>query len=85
MRQLLPQCWIDEGKCAEGIEAPERYTHEWQPELQVFSKKPEHSRWSHGADAFRTFAVGYQEPPDEYAKPKSAILDFNPFTYGRRR
>jgi phage terminase large subunit len=64
-RQLIPQMWFDETKTAEGLDALERYKYEWNPGLQVFSMKPEHSRWSHAADALRTFAVGYQEDGDE--------------------
>ena len=80
-RQLLPQCWFDEGKCGEGLDALERYRYEWNPELQVFSMKPEHSRWSHAADALRTFAVGYEEEPnEESAPPPSAAVRWNVFT-----
>ena len=64
VRKFLPQCWFDEAKCAEGIESLERYTYEWNPDLQLFSQEPAHSRWSHGADGFRTFCSGYQAPVD---------------------
>jgi phage terminase large subunit len=85
VRQLLPQCWFDEGKCAEGIESLERYKYEWQPDLQVFSQKPEHSKWSHAADALRTFAVGYQDKGDlDHYTPEPSILHFDVFNYGKR-
>ena len=47
--------------------------------------KPEHSRWSHAADALRTFAVGYQEDVDEDYTPPKPDLFFNVFDYGRKR
>ena len=51
----------------------------------MFSMKPAHSRYSHAADALRTFTVGYQEEVDlaHYTPPPPSILKFNPFTYGR--
>jgi phage terminase large subunit len=76
--------WFDEDKCAEGLDALERYAYEWSPELQMFSIKPEHSRWSHAADALRTFAVGYQEDADEYAEPPQSELWLDVFNYGKR-
>jgi len=84
-RQLLPQMWFDEGTCAEGLDALERYRYERNPDLQVFSMKPEHSRWSHAADALRTFAVGYQEDVDAYTPPAPPELHFDVFTYKRKR
>lgn len=83
-RQLLPRMWFDAGKCAERLDALERYKYEWNPDLQVFSMKPEHSKWSHAADTLRTFAVGYQEDVDEHYEPPKSELYFNVFTYGKR-
>jgi phage terminase large subunit len=84
--QFFPQMWFDENKCGEGIDALERYAYEWNPELQLFSQKLAHSRWSHVADALRTFAMGYEEAPTreelaEQSKPMQ--LNFNPFTWRR--
>ena len=85
VRQLLPQYWIDESKCAELVESLERYRYEWNPDLQVFSMKPEHSKWSHACDAVKTFAVGFEEPFDaENYKPAKSIIDFDPFSHGGR-
>ncbi len=89
VRQLLPQCYFDEGKCALGIEALEKYAYAWNPDLAMFSQKPEHSRWSHGADALRTYASGREAIPDEdnlekYMKNLRTELTFNPFTYEKR-
>ena len=59
VRQLLPQMWIDETQCGEGVRGLENYAYEFSAELQMFSMKPAHSRWSHSADALRTFADGF--------------------------
>jgi phage terminase large subunit len=59
VRNLIPQCWFDAEKCAHGISALESYHAEYSEEKKVLSTKPEHNWSSHGADAFRTFAVGY--------------------------
>ena len=84
VRQILPMCWFDETRCADGVEALEQYGYTWSPELGMFSKEPEHSRWSHAADALRTFAVGYQEDMDEDYTPEPSQLFFNPLTYNQK-
>lgn len=62
VRNILPSCWFDEKKCSVGISALENYHAKYDEEKKVLLKRPEHDHNSHGADAFRTFAVGYQEP-----------------------
>ncbi|MFA6018491.1 MAG: LAGLIDADG family homing endonuclease [Patescibacteria group bacterium] len=57
VRSTLPNCWIDEEKCALCIECLENYRHEWDDTLQVFRPKPVHDKFSHGADMWRYFAV----------------------------
>jgi phage terminase large subunit len=58
-RNVLSRCWFDQTKCWQGISALEGYRAEYSEEKKVLSNHPEHSWESHGADAFRTFAVGY--------------------------
>jgi len=60
-RNVLSQCWFDEVKCAKGISALEGYRAEYDEEKKILSNYPLHDHNSHGADAFRTFAVGYKE------------------------
>lgn len=64
-RTILSSCWFDESTTARGISHLENYRKEWDDKLGVFKKKPLHNEHSHGADAFRTFAVGYAPIPDE--------------------
>ncbi len=58
-RNILSQCLFDEVKCAQGIAALEGYRAEYDEDKKVLSNRPLHNHCSHGADAFRTFAVGY--------------------------
>jgi len=59
-RQKLRGCWFDETNCAAGIKCLDAYRKKWDRRNAVFLNKPHHDWASHGADAFRTFAVGYQ-------------------------
>lgn len=62
VRNIIALCWFDEEKCFDGINALESYHAKYDPTNKVLSNRPEHDINSHGADAFRTFAVGYAEP-----------------------
>lgn len=61
VRQILPLCWFDEGKCGRGIEAMRQYRREFDDKTKAFRQRPLHDWTSHGADAFRTFAMGYRK------------------------
>jgi phage terminase large subunit len=62
MRNIMAQCWWDEKKCEIGLSALETYAAEYDEEKKVLSNRPAHTWASHGADGFRTFAVGYVAP-----------------------
>jgi len=68
VRNILSRCYFDEKKCWQGIGALEGYKAEYDEEKKVLSNRPLHDWCSHGADAFRTFAVGYD--PMHVAKSK---------------
>jgi len=61
VRNMLSRCWFDKTKCERGLSALRSYHKEWDEENQVFRLKPKHDWSSHGADAFRTFGVGFRE------------------------
>jgi len=61
VRNILGKCWFDKEKCDRGMSALRSYHKEWDEDNQVFKNRPEHDWSSHGADAFRTFGVGYKE------------------------
>lgn len=52
-----------------GISALEGYRAEYDEEKKVLRNTPLHDHNSHGADGFRTFAVGYK--PKRVSKPLS--------------
>ncbi len=53
VRMLLPRCWFDAEKCAQGIECLRQYRKDWDERLKVFRPRPLHDWTSHAADAFR--------------------------------
>lgn len=57
-RTILPNCYFDEKKCADGLQCLRRYRYEFDDENNTFSKVPVHDEYSHGADAFRYLAMG---------------------------
>lgn len=61
VRNILPRCWFSIGSCGTGIEHLKDYSKEFDPIKQVYRKQPKHDQHSHGADAFRTLAVGLKE------------------------
>lgn len=58
VRQLLPMCWFDEGRCERGIEALRTYRKAWDDDNKTFLTTPEHDWASHDADALRMYAMG---------------------------
>jgi hypothetical protein len=59
VRNMISQCYFDRQKCAAGISALKSYHAEYDEMKKVSGVRPAHDWSSHGADAFRTFAVGY--------------------------
>lgn len=55
VRNVLPKCWFDETKCANGIEALKSYRREYNDIMKTYSSTPLHDWASHPADAFRMF------------------------------
>jgi phage terminase large subunit len=61
-RLLFPKCYFDAKKCERGLEALQSYRWDYNTRVKDFTHLPVHDWASHGADAFRTLAVGYNEP-----------------------
>ncbi|MCO6551017.1 MAG: hypothetical protein J6580_10110 [Gilliamella sp.] len=57
VREILPLCAFDSGKCEQGIANLEAYRKAWDDKNGCWRDKPLHDHTSHGADAFRYFAV----------------------------
>ena len=73
VRNILNRCWFAKDGCYAGLEALKGYHKEFDSSRGVFRKTPVHDKNSHGADAFRTLAVGLKQPsfskhkqPNEY-------------------
>jgi len=68
VRQVLPRCWFDRGRCALGIEALRSYQKKYDDKNKVYSPHPMHNWASHGADAFQTFANTHQGPAGGFSQ-----------------
>ena len=79
VRSLFPRFVFDTEKCYEGLEALKAYRRAWDETRKSWRDTPLHDWSSHGADALRTFAMGYQEE-----SPAPALLrPPQRFTQGR--
>lgn len=63
VRLVFNRCYFDEERCKKGIEALKCYRREFDKHLNKFKDEPLKDINAHGADAFRTFAVGYRWRP----------------------
>lgn len=61
-RQVLGAAWFDRDKCAKGLNCLYGYKREYDEARAAYRDYPLHDWTSHGADAFRYAAVGYQRP-----------------------
>jgi phage terminase large subunit len=59
-RAVFNRCWFDQGKCKAGIDALQNYRRDYNSRLDEFKAIPVHDWASHGADAFRYFAVSWK-------------------------
>ena len=69
VRMLLPRSHFHSVRCKDGIEALRQYRREFIEERGVFRPKPLHDRYSNGADAARTFAMGWRDKTPDYRAP----------------
>jgi hypothetical protein len=90
VRSILSRCWFDRTKCEKGLyalssyhkELDERNSTEGRP---YYKDKPEHDWSSHGSDAFRYFAIGFQEDlPGELPTKYETEFDVFAENYGAR-
>ena len=64
VRTVFPNLWIDQDKCADGLQSLRHYRYEVDSVTNQFSRKPLHDMHSHSADAMRYLCVSL--------KPKAA-------------
>lgn len=79
-RQLIPKCWFDEKGADRLVQCLKSYRKEWDERLKVYKNKPRHDEFSHGADAFRTLAMGIKRrsPQRDQKKPEKAENEYDP-------
>jgi phage terminase large subunit len=75
VRNILGQCWFDEKNCEKGISALRSYRKEYDEKKKTFKNNPLHDWSSHGADAFRMFAMGKRERKKYDKKPQERAMD----------
>ena len=69
VRAMLDKCYFDEEKCEKGIDCLLNYQRDWDDNGQTWRMRPNHNWASHGADAFRYLAIGYQPYNQNWDKP----------------
>lgn len=79
VRAIFNQCWFDKEKCKQGLDALRNYHKEFDEKRRTFQKHPFHDWSSHGADAFRYFAVGVKQE-----HPKRVIMSKEDREFYRR-
>ena len=80
-RMMIPKCYFDRDKCAEGLEMLRQYRQEWDEKKKLFRDQPRHDFTSHAADAFRYLSVGLENRTVMAKPPQSvAVNEYNPFT-----
>jgi hypothetical protein len=69
VRKMLGRTWIDSARCERGIEALRQYRRDWDDARKDFRDSPRHDWSSHGCDALRYFAVGFDDPAGVKSQP----------------
>lgn len=77
VRNILGQCWFDSKRCKAGIESLKSYRKQFNEQLQVFREQPVHDKFSHGADAMRTLAMGLRKHSSKLNMQTSSKGDYD--------
>ena len=75
VRSLLSRCYFSKKHCERLIESLRQYRKKWDENNKVFMNHPLHDWTSHGADAFRTGAMGMKDRPKFNKKPQERAID----------
>lgn len=78
-KPMLTQIWVDESKCALLLTRLDSYRKKWDRVNAMWMNEAAHDEASHGADAFRTFAVQQAKHVDD-ASSKSVLKPYNNMT-----
>jgi phage terminase large subunit len=75
-RTIFELCNFDEAGTADGWQCLSRYAYKVNDETGSFSREPDHDTpWSHGADAFQTFALSLKTEDDTRNKKTQETND----------
>ena len=80
-RSIFDLCNFDEENTADGWQCLIRYQYEVNKDGQ-FSQNPKHDEYSHGADAFQTFALSLKS---ETAQKPTQLHEFAPVRQAQHR
>jgi phage terminase large subunit len=69
-RMIFNKCYFDRQNTEEGLQCLRHYRYDVDPDTKMFSAKPLHDEYSHGADAFRYIGLMINEP--KKAQPQRA-------------
>jgi len=79
VRMIIPRCWFDQDRCADGIKALRHYRSEWDEKRKVLRPRPLHDWSSHASDAFRYLAQAYRDTWGNPRKLNAAALELPAF------
>jgi len=69
-RTIFNKCYFDRQNTEQGLQCLRHYRYDVDPDTKMFSAKPLHNEYSHGADAFRYIGLMINEP--KKAQPQRA-------------
>lgn len=75
VRNVLPTCFFDGTRCERGIDALKSYRKEYDEKNSTYKDRAVHDWSSHGADAFRTFAMGHRRRKKYKESPQDRVID----------
>lgn len=81
VKNLLQMCWFSEDNTQRGLECLRSYRRDWDDKAQVFKDAPKHDWASHGADGFRTLAMGIDRDRglEQNERQTRAVTEYNEF------
>lgn len=81
VRNIFGLCWFDAEKCADGLGCLRHYRYGVDEATGRRSRLPLHDWASDGADAFRTFAVGFQPDKSKRETPRVRTMQAGSESY----
>lgn len=76
VRTLLPKCYFDQVKCADGLNFVKRYKYKIDPNTGQWSKEPMHDENSHAADGLAVMGISSKPPRLNVHRPTHANTDY---------